>query len=69
MQTHDAGTRQSLACAQSASLCKTWQGEGDATAGTVQSCAEFQFYLDVDTQTGTEMVHISEAKQASARAI
>ena len=50
-------------CLQSSSLSKVWQ-DGDATAGTVQSCAEFQFYLDVDAKTGVEMVHISEAKQA-----
>ena len=52
---------------QSASICKTWQGEGDATAGSVQSCAEFQFYLETDAKSGVEVIHVSETKQVDAK--
>ena len=32
--------------------CKTWAGEGDAVAGTVQSAADIEFYVDIDPATG-----------------
>ena len=33
---------------QSASVCKTWAGEGDALAGALQAAGDIDFYVDVD---------------------
>lgn len=49
-------------CVQSTQSCITWSGEGGATAGKPTPAADIEFYLDVDVETGVEMVHIAEPK-------
>ena len=47
---------------QSTQSCITWAGEGGALAGKVQSCADIEFYLDIDPESGAEMVHVAEPR-------
>ena len=40
-----------MACeVQAASVCKTWNGEGDALAGILRPAGDIEFYVDVDTR-------------------
>ncbi len=38
--------------------CITWNGEGDATAGTRQAATDIEFHTDIDEE-GVELVSIS----------
>lgn len=49
--------------AQASSYCKTWVGKGDCTQGELQAAADVDFYIDIDTTKGEEMVIVSDIKQ------
>lgn len=58
----EAALRSQLMLLKAASVCKTWSGEGDALAGTLQPAGDIEFYVDVDPKSGQELVHVAEAK-------
>lgn len=47
---------------QATQSCVTWSGEGDALSGRLQSAADIEFYVDIDEESGTEMVHVADPK-------
>lgn len=40
---------------QTTGFCITWNGEGDATAGTRQAATDIEFHTDIDEE-GVELV-------------
>ena len=48
--------------------CTTWNGEGDAAAGTRQAATEIDFHTDID-EDGVELVLVEEVQQVSNRMI
>ena len=45
--------------------CTTWNGEGDAAAGTRQAATEIDFHTDID-EDGVELVSVEEVQQVSS---
>lgn len=43
---------------QMTGYCTTWNGEGDATAGTRQAASDIEFHTDID-EHGVELVRAS----------
>lgn len=43
---------------------QTWNGKGDATEGEFLPAADVVFTIDIDSNTGEEMVTVSESKPA-----
>ncbi|KAK9803817.1 hypothetical protein WJX73_002987 [Symbiochloris irregularis] len=58
----ETALRSQLMLLKAASMCKTWSGEGGALAGTLQPAGDIEFFVDVDTRSGQEVVHVAEAK-------
>ena len=45
--------------------CTTWNGEGDAAAGSRQAATEIDFHTDID-EDGVELVSVEEVQQVSS---
>jgi len=56
--------RAQLMLLKSTSMVKTWNGKGDATEGEFLPAADVVFTIDIDSNTGEEMVTVSESKPA-----
>ena len=50
---------------QMTGYCTTWNGEGDAAAGTRQAATEIDFHTDID-EDGVELVSVEEVQQVSS---
>ena len=55
---------QSYACMCSCIFVQTWNGRGDATEGDFLPAADVVFTIDIDSNTGEEMVTVAESKPA-----
>ncbi len=47
---------------QSTGYCKTWNGEPRCIEGVLEAATDIDFYLDIDTETGAEVVHVADVK-------
>ena len=45
---------------QSTSQCKTWNGQGDASAGTMQPAADVEVSISKESDSGAELISIEE---------
>lgn len=49
-----------LVILQGTSQCKTWNGQGDATAGTMQSAADVEVSFSTDSESTAELISVEE---------
>uniref|UniRef100_A0A383V606 Eukaryotic translation initiation factor 3 subunit L n=1 Tax=Tetradesmus obliquus TaxID=3088 RepID=A0A383V606_TETOB len=60
LETDEATLRTALACLKKSNYCLQWDGGRDMTSGSFTSTADIDFYIDVDTATGAELVMLSD---------
>jgi len=58
----ESAVRGQLIFLKSTQSCVCWSGEGPATAGKPQIAADIEFFVDIDSNTGVEMVHVADPK-------
>lgn len=51
---------------QATSVCKTWDGKGDALAGSMQSAADVDFSISSDA-SGQDIISVTEHKLQTTR--
>ncbi|BDA50611.1 Eukaryotic translation initiation factor 3 subunit L [Coccomyxa sp. Obi] len=61
MDLDEATLRSQLILLKTTGFCITWNGEGDATAGTRQAATDIEFHTDIDEE-GVELVTVAEVK-------
>ncbi|KXZ49005.1 hypothetical protein GPECTOR_24g295 [Gonium pectorale] len=63
MDVEEGALRQQLLCLKNKQRQLKWEGGRDMTAGTWTVASDLEFHIDVDPQTGREMVLVSDTQQ------
>eukprot|EP00884_Botryococcus_braunii_P016905 jgi/Botrbrau1/3899/Bobra.0183s0120.1 len=64
MEMDETSLRGELVLLKSTGYCKTWNGEGTCVEGTLEAASDIDFYVDIDPETGFEVVHVADVKMA-----
>lgn len=60
MDTDEAAVKEQLRVLEGTSQCKTWSGQGDAAAGSMQSAADVEVSVSKDADSGAELISVEE---------
>ncbi|GLC72487.1 hypothetical protein PLESTF_001252900 [Pleodorina starrii] len=68
MDCDEAALRQQLLCLKNKQRQLKWDGGKDMTAGTWTVASDLEFHIDVDPESGSEMVMVSDTQQVATYA-
>jgi len=60
-ETNTTALRQALLCLKNKNYCLQWSGGADMTSGSFTNVADIDFYIDIDPNTGAELVIVNDA--------